>query len=152
MLSTGWNFSRRHLETFFFFPPTTPPKKNQQQKQKQKKQKNRIWHFMQIVSAVGNNLHEMSNPVFWENKKIIINLSSAELAQRVIRIKGGIQTVKPCIQKGFFWLYANITTQTFACSLIRFFDIGRYNLHIFDSVSNSTPSNIQFHDKIRKIP
>ena len=26
---------------------------------------NRIWHFMQIVS-IGDNLHEMSNPVFWE--------------------------------------------------------------------------------------
>ena len=28
----------------------------------------RILHFMQIVSN-GDNLHEMSNPVFWENKK-----------------------------------------------------------------------------------
>ena len=26
---------------------------------------NRVWHFMQIVS-LGDNLHEMSNPVFWE--------------------------------------------------------------------------------------
>ena len=26
---------------------------------------NRIWHFMQIVS-IGDNLHEMSNPVFWK--------------------------------------------------------------------------------------
>ena len=26
---------------------------------------NKIWHFMQIVS-LGDNLHEMSNPVFWE--------------------------------------------------------------------------------------
>ena len=26
---------------------------------------NRIWHFVQIVST-GNNLHEMSKPVFWE--------------------------------------------------------------------------------------
>ena len=29
---------------------------------------NRIWHFMQIVS-IGDNLHEMSKPVFRENKK-----------------------------------------------------------------------------------
>ena len=37
---------------------------------------------MQIVSF-GDNLQEMSNPVFWEKKKKnIINLSSAELAQR----------------------------------------------------------------------
>ena len=26
---------------------------------------NRIWYFMQIVSSA-DNLHEMSNPVFWE--------------------------------------------------------------------------------------
>ena len=41
---------------------------------------------MQIVS-IGDNLHEMSNPVFWEkNKKNIINLSSTtELAQRVVK-------------------------------------------------------------------
>ena len=29
-------------------------------------QENRFWHFMQIVS-IGDNLHEMSNSVFWEN-------------------------------------------------------------------------------------
>ena len=40
---------------------------------------------MQIV--LGDNLHEMSNPVFWENKKNIINLSSAENAQRVVKVK-----------------------------------------------------------------
>ena len=48
-LSTlGKIFSRRHFEIFFLFFP-----------------ENRIWHFMQIVS-LGDNLHEMSNPVFWE--------------------------------------------------------------------------------------
>ena len=26
---------------------------------------NRFWHFMQILS-IGDNVHEMSNPVFWE--------------------------------------------------------------------------------------
>ena len=26
---------------------------------------NKIWHFMQIVSN-GDNLHEMSDPIFWE--------------------------------------------------------------------------------------
>ena len=40
---------------------------------------------MQIVS-LGDNLHEMSNPVFWENKKNIINLPSAESAQRVVKV------------------------------------------------------------------
>ena len=49
---------------------------------------NRIRHSMQIVSigetgfdmSNGDNLHEMSSPVFWENKKNIVNLSSADLA------------------------------------------------------------------------
>ena len=41
---------------------------------------------MQIVSS-GDNLHEMSDPVFWENKKNIINLPSAENAQRVVKVK-----------------------------------------------------------------
>ena len=40
-----------------------------------------IWHFMQIVSN-GDNLHEMLYPVFWKNKKNIMNLLSAEYAQR----------------------------------------------------------------------
>ena len=48
-LSTlGKIFSRRHYEIFLVFSP-----------------ENRIWYFMQIVSN-GDNLHEMSNPVFWE--------------------------------------------------------------------------------------
>ena len=43
---------------------------------------------MQIVSS-GDNLHEMSEPIFWEKKirKNIINLSSAELAQCVVKVK-----------------------------------------------------------------
>ena len=44
---------------------------------------------MQIVSN-GDNLHEMSNPIFLfsgKNQKSIINLSSAELAERVIKVK-----------------------------------------------------------------
>ena len=35
---------------------------------------------MQIVSN-GDDLHEMSNPVFWENKKNVTYLSSAELGK-----------------------------------------------------------------------
>ena len=30
-----------------------------------------------------NNLHDMSTPIFGENKKIIVKFSTAELAQRV---------------------------------------------------------------------
>ena len=36
---------------------------------------------MQIVSN-GDNLHEISDPVYWEN-----NLSSAELAQTVVKVQ-----------------------------------------------------------------
>ena len=32
---------------------------------------------MQIVST-GDNLHEISKPIFWENKKKYFNMSSAE--------------------------------------------------------------------------
>ena len=41
---------------------------------------------MQIVSK-GDNLHEMSKSTFRENEETIVNLSSAELAQRVIKVK-----------------------------------------------------------------
>ena len=62
-------FSRQQFEIFFFFFTG-----------------NRILigHFMQIVSN-GDNWHGISNPVFWEN---IINLSTAELAQKMVKIKG----------------------------------------------------------------
>ena len=40
---------------------------------------------MQTVSN-GDSLHEISNSVFWENKKNIISLSSAELVQRVVEV------------------------------------------------------------------
>ena len=47
--TTLWAFSAddKMMLFFLFFP------------------ENRIWHSMQIVS-LGDNLHEMSNPVFWE--------------------------------------------------------------------------------------
>ena len=41
---------------------------------------------MQIISN-WDNLHAMSDPVFWENKENVINLSSAELAQKVFKFK-----------------------------------------------------------------
>ena len=38
-----------------------------------------VWHFMQIVSN-GDNLHGLSNPVFWENiKKKYFKMLSAEI-------------------------------------------------------------------------
>ena len=44
---------------------------------------NRFLHFMQIVST-GDNLHEMSKPVFWENKTNIIRLPYFFLISREI--------------------------------------------------------------------
>ena len=41
---------------------------------------------MQIVS-LGDNLHEMSKPIFWEKFLKIWNLSSAEFAQIVVMVK-----------------------------------------------------------------
>ena len=68
-LSTlGKTFSRRYFEIFFLIFLG-----------------NGIWHSMQMVSY-GNYLHEMSNPVSWANKKNIINLSSAEFAQKVVKV------------------------------------------------------------------
>ena len=32
---------------------------------------NRIWHFLQLVS-IGDNLHKMSNPVFWDISKYFL--------------------------------------------------------------------------------
>ena len=40
---------------------------------------------MQIVSD-GNNLHDISNLFSGKNKKNVINFSSAELAQRVLKV------------------------------------------------------------------
>ena len=39
---------------------------------------NRLWHFMQIVS-LGDNLHEKSKPIFWENLEEHFKMSSAEI-------------------------------------------------------------------------
>ena len=64
----GKIFSRQHIEIFFLFFPG-----------------NIIEHFMQTVSN-GDNLHEMSNPVFWKNKKNFIHLSSADFASRGVKV------------------------------------------------------------------
>ena len=64
------NFSRQHFKIFFSFLP-----------------ENQFWHFMQIVSW-GDSLHEILKSVFREKiRKISWILSSAELAQWVIKIK-----------------------------------------------------------------
>ena len=45
---------------FFSFPP-----------------KNSVWHFMQIVFTK-DNLHEISNPIFYETEKKYFKMSSVE--------------------------------------------------------------------------
>ena len=39
-------------------------------------------------------MHEMSKPIFWENKENIINLSSAEFAQRVVKVNIYVYGIK----------------------------------------------------------
>ena len=46
---------------------------------------NTFWPLMQTDSN-GDNLHEMKNPVFWEKLKNNINLSSAKLVQRLVKV------------------------------------------------------------------
>ena len=60
---------------------------------------------MQIVSY-RDNLHEMSKPIFWENKKNI-NLSSAELAQRVVEVKM-FSSWWSCGRPGNVWGYSYV--------------------------------------------
>ena len=50
---------------------------------------------MQIVS-LGDNLHEMVNPIFWENDSNIISLSSAELAQGVVMVNKNAVGITSC--------------------------------------------------------
>ena len=69
----GKIFSRQHFEIVFLFF-----------------QENRLWYFMQIV-FLGEYLHEISKPVCWTNYKNIINFSSAEIAQRVVKVNLKIQ-------------------------------------------------------------
>ena len=64
-LSThGKNFSRRQIFFLFFFF------------------QEKWFDFSCKLSP----LHEMSNPYFWENKKKTINLSSLELAHKVVKV------------------------------------------------------------------
>ena len=65
---------------------------------------------MQIVSN-GDNLHEMSNPDSVKNKKHIINLSSAESAQRVVKVSQsmGKMSAKAAYNKVFLQTHLYIS-------------------------------------------
>ena len=57
--TVGKHFSRRHFDFFF------------------------LYFSQQTRSDNGHNLHNMLNPVFWENKEN--KMSPTELAQRVVK-------------------------------------------------------------------
>ena len=38
-------------------------------------------------SGCGENLHEISNSISWKNKKTVIDVSSAKLVQRVVKVE-----------------------------------------------------------------
>ena len=76
----GKIFSRPHFESFFFF----------------------IFPRKQDLASLGDNLHEMPNPVFWENKKNIISLSSAGFAHSMVKVNYVINSVKSLYHVGNF--------------------------------------------------
>ena len=63
---------------------------------------NRIWYFMQIVST-GDNLHEMSNLVSWENKKNISKVSAKQTSRTGINLSSSSQSYSR--QHFYFFLF-----------------------------------------------
>ena len=43
-----------------------------------------------FFQKIGLDIFEMPKPIFWENKKIVISLLSAELAQRILKVNRNI--------------------------------------------------------------
>ena len=68
----------------------------------------RIWHFMQIVSN-GNNLHEMSKPVFWKKIKKTLICHLLKILSRVqnIRISAFNEYPQHMIFFLFFFFHRN---------------------------------------------
>ena len=56
----------------------------------------RLWLFMQTVSLIGDNLHEKSILFPRKNKKNIINVSSAEFANRAVSVKA-LSFIRNCV-------------------------------------------------------
>ena len=68
---------------------------------------------MQIVSSLGDNLHEISKPVFSKkkkNKKNIFNSPSAEFAQGKVRFMVMTQTLVQMMwpSKDFFFFFFSL--------------------------------------------
>ena len=47
--------------------------------------------------SLGDSLHGISKPIFWKDKKNIISLSSAEFAERVVKVNFLLLTLKVLI-------------------------------------------------------
>ena len=63
---------------------------------------------MQIIFSE-DSFHEMSKPVLWKkNKKTVIKLSSAELAQRVVKVQMDLESDKVLSLHYFFGLSITI--------------------------------------------
>ena len=48
---------------------------------------------------IGGSLHEMSKPIFWENKKYIINWLPSESAERVLKFNHAVYCALDIFQK-----------------------------------------------------
>ena len=48
-----------------------------------------VFFFFFFFTRNGDNLHEMSNPVFWENKKTISICHPLKILTRVLSVKKG---------------------------------------------------------------
>ena len=55
-------------------------------------EKNRFYFYQKIgLDSFGDNVHEMSNLFFWGKWKNVTSLSSVEIAQIVVKVKGGTE-------------------------------------------------------------
>ena len=103
MLSTLDKFSADNILKYFsyFFP------------------ENRIWHFIQIISN-GENLHEISNPVFWEKSQetgfgISCKLSSMETIWMKFQILFSGKNKKNIITKDCQRLTKSLSVYLYVC-------------------------------------
>ena len=71
---------------------------------------NRIWHFMQIIS-LGDNLHVMSKPVFWEKQEKYFKMVSAENLPRVLSVKDMVLKVWTDETKCSYFCYVCLVVQ-----------------------------------------
>ena len=69
---------------------------------------------MQIVS-LGDNLHEVSDPIFLENKKNVTNLSSAESAHSMV----SFNTFLIFSLKHMLWYTFEVLQQSTSCEYLK---------------------------------